>query len=464
MSETNDIDDPWATCGRGVHVSSRCRCSASDGYISGLKLEVLRCAVPGRLLGVGVRICCNSTRCSFLPTASPGLPPSVRTGAVLVWLVWVPIHPPLCPFQASTDILKYWQQVYYLDSASWAVDDHGVETTPEMMNALLHAKETKMKRALVLTQRAWRARAAARPRQTPAGCARVSAAHGRCGHPAAPGSKYCQLHGCPACGREKASSSPACPQCARPPAGVPRPNSRPNSQQQQAPDPAAPPRPPPQKCARAGGCGHPPLPDSRYCQLHTCPECRQEKKSTAQYCPAHAAPTEQPFTVLAKPEAQQPPPQEQPPPQKQPPPAQPEPSAVACQRPGGCVHAAPPGQRFCPLHACPGCRNVKRSGEAMCPKCAAQGAGGAPVTVLPSSQGGPPRPQSQPGPAPPPPPPPPQQQPQPCASHQWTVAKMMPGTKKCHVWASAGGGVCAWAWACGHDVEQPSRAARKACG
>eukprot|EP00667_Euglena_gracilis_P004526 EG_transcript_4549 len=245
---------------------------------------------------------------------------------------------------ASADILRHWQGVFWLDSASWSVSDRTVSVTPQMMNALLYAKEQKMKRALVLLQRACRKFLQRRhgPRGHGAGsatCARVSAEHGRCKQRTEAGSRYCRLHSCPVCHNEKMSSAPACPAHLQA-SGTVLPQSG-------------------GVCARQGGCHHRAVTGSQFCQLHSCPVCRQEKSSGAQACPAHSG-----GPATAAPAAAA--------------------AAASCGYPG-CGQAVMHQSRYCDAHTCPVCHELKSSTTPTCPLHAGPPAVPAPATVAPSA-------------------------------------------------------------------------------
>eukprot|EP00667_Euglena_gracilis_P019753 EG_transcript_21224 len=125
-------------------------------------------------------------------------------------------------------------------------------------------------------------------------CRREHAPGQQCTKEALPGSTYCQLHECPICKAEKASTANACPKCA---------------------DYAPAPQPPLQRvvsggekiCAHRGDrgqCAGTPVAPSAYCSLHGCPTCGAEKASSAKGCVNHpdsgaaaAAPAKPPCAV-----------------------------------------------------------------------------------------------------------------------------------------------------------------------
>ena len=98
-------------------------------------------------------------------------------------------------------------------------------------------------------------------------CHRFSGAQGVCQIPTAPGSLFCYLHCCPACGGEKPSSAARCSLHA----------------------------PPQERCRRFsslhGTCGNPVAPGQLFCTLHYCPVCGGEKASSQKDCNMHCSTT-----------------------------------------------------------------------------------------------------------------------------------------------------------------------------
>jgi cold shock CspA family protein len=164
-------------------------------------------------------------------------------------------------------------------------------------------------------------------------CQRMSPEQGSCSNSAIGGAKYCKLHRCPLCSREKASGATMCPAHAIPAApsehpspvqpfiflgatphaytaDVPHfnhdngaPSGAPTTSaahlallgfaalQANAPSPITKSLKAPSTCQRAspnGLCPAAPAPGSVFCSRHRCPQCGGEKASNAPFCAVHA--------------------------------------------------------------------------------------------------------------------------------------------------------------------------------
>ena len=123
-------------------------------------------------------------------------------------------------------------------------------------------------------------------------CRRVSPEVGPCSLKALDYSDFCHLHTCPVCGKEKQSRAQG---CARHPSGG-RASLVPPQDPHAARSPralaSASPQGSPRHCLRVspnGTCHLRPLDKSKYCHLHTCPVCGNEKVSSSKGCTQHPA-------------------------------------------------------------------------------------------------------------------------------------------------------------------------------